>query len=311
MHNRAPGSLSRTCTSAEGIASCSSTGQSLRGMILKAYFPLDPHLPQIQQRWTDILPFFKKKILLILVYFLFVCCAQSLLETPWTVTCQAPLSMGFPRQEYWVAISYSRGSSQPRNLTCISCISCIGRQILYHWATWEAPWKDILKCSLGFVPGERQSRGFLSPLSWWSMCLVSVWFSLTRSSCWRHFLVVALSPPTLLASPLLAILTRPLSSHCKTRSLCSLHRSFRFLLPTLVSSFLTFPVGTTDVWWKENVYCFVVSVEVIRCVLGISAREAWHSSLLSTAGLFSVSTNLLLFPKWVRLCPLLDSTFKW
>ena len=21
--------------------------------------------------------------------------------TPWTVTCQAPLSMGFPRQEYW------------------------------------------------------------------------------------------------------------------------------------------------------------------------------------------------------------------
>ena len=21
--------------------------------------------------------------------------------TPWTITCQAPLSMGFPRQEYW------------------------------------------------------------------------------------------------------------------------------------------------------------------------------------------------------------------
>ena len=38
----------------------------------------------------------------------------------------------------WVAISYSRGSSWPRNWTCISCDFCIGRQILYHWATWEA-----------------------------------------------------------------------------------------------------------------------------------------------------------------------------
>ena len=24
-----------------------------------------------------------------------------LFVTPWTVVCQAPLSMGFPRQEYW------------------------------------------------------------------------------------------------------------------------------------------------------------------------------------------------------------------
>ena len=33
-----------------------------------------------------------------------------------------------------VAISFSRGSSQPKDRTCISCI---GRWILYHWATWE------------------------------------------------------------------------------------------------------------------------------------------------------------------------------
>ena len=36
----------------------------------------------------------------------------------------------------WVAVFFSRRSSQPRDCTCISCI---GRQILYHWATWEAP----------------------------------------------------------------------------------------------------------------------------------------------------------------------------
>ena len=39
----------------------------------------------------------------------------------------------------WVAISYSRLSSPPRDWTCISCVSCIGRQVLYHCATWEAP----------------------------------------------------------------------------------------------------------------------------------------------------------------------------
>ena len=35
----------------------------------------------------------------------------------------------------WVVISFSRGSSQPRDQTHVSCIS---RYILYHWATWEA-----------------------------------------------------------------------------------------------------------------------------------------------------------------------------
>ena len=35
----------------------------------------------------------------------------------------------------WVAISYSRGSSLPRDQTCVSCISCIGRKILFYWAT--------------------------------------------------------------------------------------------------------------------------------------------------------------------------------
>ena len=35
----------------------------------------------------------------------------------------------------WIAISSSRGSSQPRDQTCIFCI---GRWILNHCATWEA-----------------------------------------------------------------------------------------------------------------------------------------------------------------------------
>ena len=35
----------------------------------------------------------------------------------------------------WVAISYSRGSSWPRDQTLVSHISCISRRILYHCTT--------------------------------------------------------------------------------------------------------------------------------------------------------------------------------
>ena len=38
----------------------------------------------------------------------------------------------------WVAMSFSRGSSQPRDQTHVSWIFCIGWRILCHWATWEA-----------------------------------------------------------------------------------------------------------------------------------------------------------------------------
>ena len=36
-----------------------------------------------------------------------------------------------------VSVSYSRGSSSPRNQTCVSCVFCIGGQILYCYITWE------------------------------------------------------------------------------------------------------------------------------------------------------------------------------
>ena len=39
----------------------------------------------------------------------------------------------------WVVTPHSRGSSQPRGQTPVSCISSIGRWILYHYATWEPP----------------------------------------------------------------------------------------------------------------------------------------------------------------------------
>ena len=77
------------------------------------------------------------------IYIYMHMCAQllsrvPLFATPWVVDHKTPLSMEFSRQEYWVAISHSRGSSWSRDWTHVSYISCIGSQILYLWATWEA-----------------------------------------------------------------------------------------------------------------------------------------------------------------------------
>ena len=38
-----------------------------------------------------------------------------------------------------IAISFSSGSSWPRDKTRITCISFIGKQILYHCTIWKAP----------------------------------------------------------------------------------------------------------------------------------------------------------------------------
>ena len=79
-------------------------------------------------------------------------CVQ-LFVTLWTVARQAPLFMGFSRQEYCNGLPWlpPGESSQPRNRTCISDVSCIGKQIIYHCTTmlqqsnlaveWETDWK--------------------------------------------------------------------------------------------------------------------------------------------------------------------------
>ena len=35
------------------------------------------------------------------------------LGTPWTVACQAPLSMGFPRQKYWRGLPFPPSGDLP------------------------------------------------------------------------------------------------------------------------------------------------------------------------------------------------------
>ena len=53
----------------------------------------------------------------------------TLFATPWTVARQVPLSMGFPRQEYWSGFHLLLKGIFP---------TCTGKQILYHWAIRES-----------------------------------------------------------------------------------------------------------------------------------------------------------------------------
>ena len=50
----------------------------------------------------------------------------------------------------WMSMSSSKGSSWLRDGIHVFCVSCISRQILYHWGTWEA-WvsKEITESEWG------------------------------------------------------------------------------------------------------------------------------------------------------------------
>ena len=74
--------------------------------------------------------FFPLYTLLRLCIPLYVCvlsCSRmsNSLVTPWTAACQAPLSMGFPKQEYWRALPFPPPgeSSQHRDQTQVVCIA--------------------------------------------------------------------------------------------------------------------------------------------------------------------------------------------
>ena len=64
-----------------------------------------------------------------------------------TVDCSLPGSSVYglfqARILEWVAIFLLLESSRPMDQTHISCISCIGRQILYHCTTWEDPYQLV------------------------------------------------------------------------------------------------------------------------------------------------------------------------
>ena len=103
--------------------------------------------------------------------------------TPWTVAPQLLCPWDSQaRILEWVAISSSRGSSWPRDRTCVSCVSWPSRWILYHWATWKATLNG-LETLTGYFP------------RWIHLCIREVWrkghqrpFSVLKAPRWPcHF----------------------------------------------------------------------------------------------------------------------------
>ena len=81
------------------------------------------------------------------------------LFNPMDCTRQVILFMGILQARIleWVAISFSRASSQPKDWTHVSCID---KQIIYHCATWEINETNILERgdAILHMPGKRRNR---------------------------------------------------------------------------------------------------------------------------------------------------------
>ena len=66
------------------------------------------------------------------------CAGIQLFTTQWTVTHPAPWD--YPDKNTGVSWHFLfKGIFQTQDGTWVFCVSSIGRWILYHWVTWEAP----------------------------------------------------------------------------------------------------------------------------------------------------------------------------
>ena len=67
----------------------------------------------------------------------FIRSVMSNSATPWTVACQAPLSVGFPRQEYWSGLLFPSPGDLPNPGIELACPALAGR-----FFTTEPPGKS-------------------------------------------------------------------------------------------------------------------------------------------------------------------------
>ena len=111
----------------------------------------------------------------------------------------------------WVAISSSRGSSRPRDWTCVSCT---GRWILYHWATGEALFhtataaKSLQSCPTLWNPIDGSLPG--SPIPGILQARTLEWVAISSSNAWKWKVKVkSLSRVWLLATPWTAAYQAP------------------------------------------------------------------------------------------------------
>ena len=120
--------------------------------------------------------------------FWFCVCAQllsrvQLLASPWSVAISQAKILE------WLIISFFSGSSQPRDRTWVSCI---GRQILYNGATWEAfSGFTYLFFQICLQPNYSLKTGHLANFFFWSgwVKLDTLAFLIYWDSWFPHLLI--------------------------------------------------------------------------------------------------------------------------
>ena len=123
----------------------------------------------------------------------------------------------------WVAISFSRGSSWPRDQTCFSCID---RQTLFRWATGKSSNRCGFKQT--FTSAQR-----------WAPFLVSPHFLAELFSYWSHSQVF---PSLETPGHLLRTSGRQASTHNQRRRVCDPRFSARVIRSTLVRMLRSLPI---------------------------------------------------------------------
>ena len=78
------------------------------------------------------------------VLYVCLCCRVQLFVTPWTIAHQAPVSMGFPRQEYRGGLQCPSLSNLP--IPGIEPVSLIPPALTGWFSTTRATWEAVCLC---------------------------------------------------------------------------------------------------------------------------------------------------------------------
>ena len=113
-----------------------------------------------------------------------------LFVTPWTVAHQVPLSMGFPRQEYWSGLQCPPPGDLPDPGIELTSPVTWHRQILYPLSHWRSPRQ-----------AEKNGKQWKNKqFGWYQMQFLSSQVGPTLSLCYRSSCVIAFLSPRVPAS---------------------------------------------------------------------------------------------------------------
>jgi len=111
--------------------------------------------------------------------------------TPWTVACQAPLSVEFSRQEYWNGQPFPSPGDLPNQVSCIAC---------RFFTIWATAAKSLQSCPTLCDPIDGSPPG--SPVPGILQARTLEWVAISSSNAWKWKVKVkSLSRVWFLATP--------------------------------------------------------------------------------------------------------------